>query len=107
MKRITILLATVLHFVNCYGDEVLLQSDLGVNGSIRYCRYSDGKVYTFNALDFCEMAINTNDAMGIGDLVGEKKSDDMNKICIYDVMGEKKSIRVSIVSLCPISQKFR
>lgn len=85
---------------------VFLQENLGVNGTLRYCRYSDGKVYTFDAIDMCALSIEASGFGGMGTLLEEKNTGGMNKLCIYDVMGEKKAIRVGLSNLCPISRQF-
>jgi hypothetical protein len=38
-------------------------------------------------------------------LVGEKTSG-MNKVCIYDYLGDELAYTVSSVSLCPLTRKF-
>jgi hypothetical protein len=45
--------------------------------------------------------------MGVGNgfLVGEYL-DGMTKVCVFDVLGEKKATRVGAANLCPLTQKF-
>ena len=42
---------------------------------------------------------------GTGFLAGEYL-DGMTKVCVYDVMGEKKAIRLNSTSLCPLNPRF-
>lgn len=85
-----------------------LQLDLGVKGNVRYCKYSDGKTYTFDSMSLCKLSIEVSaPGMGVGTgfLKGERL-DGITKVCVYDVLGEKKSIRVGAANLCPLTQKF-
>jgi hypothetical protein len=85
-----------------------LQADLGVRGLMRYCRYSNGRTYTVNATEICP--ISTEDSspgfgQGLGFLQGEYL-DGMTKVCVYNVLGERKAIRLPSTSLCPLNQQF-
>lgn len=85
-----------------------LQEDLGVRGQVHLCKYSNGKVYTVNAIDLCPMSLEDSAAgfgQGQGFLEGEYQ-DGMTKVCFYQVLGEKKAIRLSSTSLCPLNQTF-
>ena len=87
---------------------VSLIADLGVRTGIRYCKYSDGKTYTFNSTDLCELSIQVSPpglGRGTGYLVGEQQ-DGLTKVCVYDVLGEKKGIRLRATELCPVSRQF-
>jgi hypothetical protein len=90
-----------------FGMTYYLQQDLGVKGNMRYCKYSNGSTYTFNATDLCEISIeegsSTRNTKGF--LKGEYQ-DGMTKVCVYDVLGEKRAARVDSVALCPLSQDF-
>lgn len=85
-----------------------LQSNLGVQGLVRLCKYSNGKVYTFNATTLCPMSIEDSApgfGQGQGFLQGEYR-DGMTKICVYDVLGERKALRIPNTSLCPLNPTF-
>lgn len=89
---------------------VYLTKDLGVKGVMRYCQYSNGKIYTVNATELCEMSVEEGGPLPqsgqtVGFLAGEYQ-DGMTKVCVYDVLGEKKAIRLNSTSLCPLNQKF-
>lgn len=85
-----------------------LQQDLGVQGLVHLCRYSNGKAYSFNATELCPLSIEDS-AQGFGQgqgfLQGEYQ-DGMTKVCVYDVMGENKAIRLPSTSLCPPNSRF-
>jgi hypothetical protein len=40
-----------------------------------------------------------------GNLVGEQISG-MNKVCVYDYLGDKYTYTISSISLCPLTRKF-
>ena len=85
-----------------------LVEDLGVRGVMRYCKYSNGKVYTVNAAEICQVSIEDS-APGFGRGQGFHKGeyqDGMTKVCVYDVLGEQRSIRVDGTSICPLDPKF-
>lgn len=85
-----------------------LVKDLGVRGVMRHCQYSNGKVYTVNAAEICQISIEDSDpgfGQGQGFLKGEHQ-DGMTKVCVYDVQGEQRAIRINSTSLCPLGPKF-
>ncbi len=85
-----------------------LQQDLGVQGLVHLCKYSNGKVYTFNATELCPLSIEDGApgfGQGQGVLQGEHQ-DGMTKVCLYEVMGERKAIRLPSISLCPLNSRF-
>lgn len=85
-----------------------LQGDLGVRGLVRYCRYSNGAVYTVNATDICPISIEDSApgfGQGQGFLQGEYQ-DGMTKVCIYDVRGERRALRLPSTALCPLNPRF-
>lgn len=85
-----------------------LEQDLGVRGVMRYCKYSNGKVYTINAVEICQISIEDSApgfGQGQGFLKGEYQ-DGMTKVCVYDVLGQQKGLRISSTSICPIAPKF-
>lgn len=88
-----------------------LSSDLGVHGVFHLCKYSNGVVYSFNALQLCPLQVQDNGPPGVGagNLVGFKTGeyvDGMTKVCVYNVMGKLKSIRIGSVDMCPLSYNF-
>ena len=85
-----------------------LVKDLGVRGVMRYCQYSNGKVYAVNAAEICEISIEDSApgfGQGQGFLKGEYQ-DGMTKVCVYDVLGEQRALRINSTSLCPLNPKF-
>ena len=85
-----------------------LIKDLGVNGVMRYCQYSNGKVYAVNAAEICQISVEDSApgfGQGQGFLKGEYQ-DGMTKVCVYDVLGEQRGLRLSSTSLCPLNPKF-
>lgn len=85
-----------------------LQQDLGVHGLMHYCKYSNGKVYTVNATDLCPMQVEDSPSglgQGTGFLQGEYQ-DGLTKVCVYDVLGQRRAVRLSSVSLCPQTYQF-
>lgn len=85
-----------------------LEKDLGVQGVVRYCKYNNGKIYTVNSSEICQISIQDSPpdfGQGQGFLKGEYR-DGMTKVCVYDVLGEQKALRVSSTSICPLSPKF-
>jgi len=87
---------------------LFLQNDLGVKGNMRYCKYSDGKIYSFNSIELCRLSIEGS-APGLGRGVGflnREYIDGMTKVCVYDVLGERKAKRVNSTDLCPLTINF-
>ena len=85
-----------------------LQQDLGVQGLVHLCRYSNGKVYSFNATELCPLSIEDSAqsfGQGQGFLQGEYQ-DGMTKVCVYDVLGDRRAIRLPSTSLCPLNSRF-
>jgi hypothetical protein len=99
--------AIALLGVSVQAQTAFLQSDLGVRGLMRYCKYSNGKVYTVNSTDLCQMSVEeglpTRGAVGF--LQGEYM-DGMTKVCVYDVLGQRQALRVGGVELCPLGPRF-
>ena len=101
-------LMTLLVVSNAEALPIFLSQDLGVKGLMRYCKYSNGKIYTVNATDLCELSIEDgmqSSGQATGFLAREYE-DGMTKVCVYDVLGEKKALRLSSASLCPLNAKF-
>jgi hypothetical protein len=85
-----------------------LVEDLGVNGLMRYCKYSNGQVYAVNAIEICQISIEDS-APGFGQGQGFFKGeyqDGMTKVCVYDVLGEQRAIRINSTAICPLNPKF-
>ncbi|KAF0813926.1 hypothetical protein IGB42_01605 [Andreprevotia sp. IGB-42] len=92
-----------------------LEKDLGVKGNMHYCRYNNGKVYAVNAYDMCELSIevdgysppanSTSSYRSTGFFKGEYQ-DGFTKVCVYDVTGTRKAIRLNSTELCPLSASF-
>lgn len=109
MKRIAIVMAaTIAAVAPTFALSAFLSRDHGVSGFMRYCEYSNGETYTVNSTSLCPMSVETGFSYSnpvTGFLAGEYQ-DGMTKVCVYDVLGEQKAIRLSSVALCPLSQKF-
>lgn len=85
-----------------------LVEDLGVHGVMRHCKYSNGQVYAVNAAELCQISMEDS-APGFGQGQGFFKGeyqDGMTKVCVYDVLGERRGIRVNSTSICPLNPKF-
>ena len=85
-----------------------LEADLGVRGLVRYCKYSNGKIYTVNSVEICQLSIQDSApgfGQGQGFLQGEYQ-DGMTKVCIYQVLGERKALRIPSTSICPLNPQF-
>ncbi len=89
------------------GPEVYMTQDLGVHGLFHLCRYSDGRVYSFNATQLCPLNFSTPSLPSgvVGMKIGEYQ-DGMTKVCLYDVLGNREAIRISAAALCPLSHTF-
>ena len=89
------------------GPEVYMTQDLGVHGLFHLCRYSDGRVYSFNATQLCPLDFSTPSLPSgtMGMKIGEYQ-DGMTKVCIYDVLGSREAIRISAAAICPLSHTF-
>lgn len=85
-----------------------LERDLGIRGFERLCRYSNDEVYSVNSIDLCPMSIDDSPpgfGQGIGFKAGEYQ-DGLTKVCVYDVLGQQKAIRIDNFELCPLSYDF-
>ncbi len=88
--------------------NVYLSQDLGVDGLLRYCKYNNGKTYTFNSTDLCPLTLQTDPpgfGQGLGFLKGEYQ-DGLTKVCIYDVLGQRQGLRLQSTAICPLSSNF-
>lgn len=85
-----------------------LMVDLGVRGSLRYCQYSNQKIYTLSASDPCPPSVADRPAgngRGTGLLRGESPDGD-SKLCSYNVNGVERTLRIDNTATCPINQSF-
>lgn len=93
----------------CNAMTYFLQQDLGIRGNMRYCKYSNGKIYSVNATDLCEMQIEEGGVPTqrgtMGFYLGEYQ-DGMTKVCIYNVLGNKRAVRLNSYEVCPPSAEF-
>lgn len=89
-------------------NEVFLSQDLGIHGMQHLCRYSDGKVYAFNATDTCPTSVNLPGfvAGGMTGFLSGQYQDGMTKVCVYNVAGQTRAVRVSGYAVCPQSYQF-
>ena len=93
---------------NAHAWTYYFVADLGVEDNQRLCKYNNGKVYTINANDLCEVSVEDS-AAGIGQGVGFLKGaypDGITKVCVYDVLGQNKALRIQSVGICPLNQNF-
>ncbi|MFL1550089.1 hypothetical protein HX867_13115 [Pseudomonas gingeri] len=106
--RAAIVICGLFSPLYAYAWNYSLVQDMGVQGMARYCKYDNGKVYTVNASDICQISI-VDSAPGLGNGQGFLKGeypDGMNKVCVYDVLGQQKAIRISSVAICPPTSNF-
>lgn len=79
--------------------------DLGV---LRYCQYSNQKIYTLSASDPCPASVAdrpVGNGRGTGLLRGESPDGD-RKLCSYNVNGVERTLRIDNTATCPINQSF-
>ena len=87
-----------------------LQRDLGVEGFQRNCQYSNGKVYAVNSTKMCPLSIQEEgylpqNSKTTGFKAGEY-SDGLTKVCVYNVLGNQRAIRLNNTELCPLTYDF-
>lgn len=111
--RLTVYILVTMALVSPAGAiSAFFQRDLGVKGFMRYCEFSDGNVYTVNSTELCPMSIDVGNSYSFGggsSVTGFKAGeyqDGMTKVCVYDVLGDQKAIRVDSFELCPLTQEF-
>jgi hypothetical protein len=87
--------------------QLSLLSDLGVRGAYRHCEYSNGKVYGMDANRSCPPSIvePAPDGKGMGYFKSESH-EGSNKLCVYRVSGQDRTIRVDTHAQCPLNQEF-
>jgi hypothetical protein len=89
-----------------------LTNDLGISGFQHVCEYSDGKTYSVNSTQLCPMSVSVDgidSPAGSPGMTGFKSGeyrDGMTKVCVYNVMGNTRSLRVGGVELCPLTYDF-
>lgn len=111
--RILIGICLLASAAPAFSLDFFLQADLGVRGIYHLCRYSNGRVYSFNATDLCPLQVSDSGANSpsgsppqkMGFKSGEYQ-DGMTKVCVYDVLGQKASIRIGAAELCPLNHNF-
>ena len=108
----TALMVLVTASVDAYGSAGL-QSQEVVNGSNRYCRYSDGSVLTVNSIDSCPIDNSSvssdgssssnvkNNNVGFGSLNGQKV-DGSNRYCLYT---DGTVLTIGSTEICPNTNK--
>lgn len=109
------LLASALAFAGpASAMTYFLQKDLGVHDNQHLCKFSNGKVYAYNAIDLCPLQIEDDGPVNYGNQKAAKQTgfksgeyqDGMTKVCVYSVMGRTEAIRLSSVELCPLTYDF-
>ena len=112
--RHILVVALALSAQPAFALTYFLTQDLGVRGLQHLCLYSNGKVYAVNATDLCPLQVNDNPATSTppatrpgntGFKIGEYQ-DGLTKVCIYNVLGDKKAVRVDGTELCPQTYNF-
>ena len=112
-KKCCLFLLTTAFFA-ILADEVYawtysLKKTGEIKDNLRHCLYSNDQWYTVNSYDLCPLSIEDS-APGFGKGVGFLKGDfidGMNRVCVYDVLGEKKLIRLNnSVGFCPLQKNF-
>jgi len=91
-----------------------LAQDLGVHGQFHLCKYSNGKVYSVNAIDLCPLQVQDEGPPAVGSYqppsqLGFKTGeylDGMTKVCVYNVLGHTEGLRIGAVEMCPLSHDF-
>lgn len=108
IKKLALFSFLIIFSIPSFGLKYFFTEDLGIQGNIRRCKYSNGQVYTVNSINLCPMSVDgPSPSMGTG--TGFYKAtylDGMTRVCIYDVLGSKRGIRVSSTDICPLAQEF-
>jgi hypothetical protein len=107
-KRLTsVCVLTAAHVIPCLAGPLTLISDRGLQGAYRYCEYSNGKTYGVDPNQSCPANIQEPAAngKGMGFFMGESH-EGSNKLCMYRVSGQDRSIRVGTHTSCPLNQEF-
>lgn len=87
---------------------VNLEQDMGAQGLLRQCKYSDGRIHAVNATDLCPLTLQGNDPdMGRGKgFLKSEYPDGMTKVCVYNVLGGKNTLRLAVTDICPLGADF-
>lgn len=89
-----------------------LTNDLGISGLQHYCEYSDGNTYSVNSTQLCPMSVNIDGFQsppGSPGMTGFKSGeyrDGMTKVCVYNVLGNDRFLRVDGTDICPLTYAF-
>ena len=108
LRTISIVTTILFWASSSFAQTAFLNRDLGTQGFLRYCLYSNGEQYTVNSIDLCPLSVETGMNFGgnvTGFLAGEYM-DGMSKVCVYDVLGDQKATRISGIGICPLSESF-
>lgn len=88
-------------------QEAYLVQDLGTVGQIHYCRYSDQKTYTTQAYEACPQSVQS---AGYGytqtGYYVNQYVDGATLVCMYNVNGHMRALRVDTDETCPTSYDF-
>lgn len=109
LRFVTAIFAIFLSAQTANAMTYFLSEDLGVSGFQHLCRYSDGEIYAFKAVSLCPLSINVDGPAFNGRVTGFHRGeyrDGLTKVCVYDVMGQQRFLRIDGVNLCPLSYDF-
>jgi hypothetical protein len=113
MKLLLIAAVTCLmHVVPAQAMTYFLTNDLGVSGFQHLCQYSDGNTYSVNSTQLCPTSVNVDGvqtAPGGPSQTGFKSGeyrDGLTKVCVYNVLGSNRFLRVESTDLCPLTYDF-
>lgn len=111
MKQVKSLFLLIIFLIptSSYGWKYFFVEDLGIQGNIRRCKYDNGQVYTVNSINLCPMSVEgpaPNMGTGTGFYRGTYL-DGMTRVCVYDVLGNQRGIRVNSTDICPLNYEFR
>ncbi len=103
----------ISHCSEAFSMSYYLQQDLGVrDGIYRLCKYTNGRVYSFNAVELCPLSID-DDVSGPAPTISKRMGfktgeqiDGLTKVCFYDVLGSEAAIRIGVAELCPLTHEF-
>lgn len=108
IKKLSFLFLFLVISTPSFGLKYFLAEDLGIQGNVRRCQYSDGQIYTVNSINLCPMSVDApspNMGTGTGFYKGTYL-DGMTRVCVYDVLGNQRGIRVNSTDICPLTQQF-
>ena len=108
MKKVVFLIFTLLISTSSFGWKYFLSEDLGIQGNVRQCKYDNNQIYTVNSINLCPMSVD-GPSPGMGNGTGFYKRtymDGMTRVCVYDVLGNQRAIRINSTDICPLNQEF-